>query len=964
MTELRMVDDEGQTVSVRACNKGQVELRKLSIPALSASPTSLLGPGFSRSARRRLQGTPIRCSTPPDSFREAAPSADKIPKRVLLHNLAARLGQSLVAGRNREAIRGHATHVLSKECNLADELPDVIYAQRLTALEYYGNLASFCGCLNDNPGGLMEGSWSPLHSLDQSDSPISSPAARWFAMELDENHMRSLTSRPASHRSAAGSSTGSMMPRRALRSHVEAVCSCFIQLRILEFLVRELALEYRVQNRFGHGSRRPSNSISRLPSSGSLSLTPSKRPPVVLAFSPSIEEPSTPSPRRARPSLGTARLPSFVPKLALGAMAPSDQSSALSSRQGRPTSRFHPEFVAKTTASANPAASLLLPKLSLAGLQCHTAAPGPSESSRQMLSHRSTPEPGLPVSIMPLSPSLATLPSSVGLPEEEQVHPAVPMIDIAGAARMAQARGLGPKSSQPCSERAHPTRLMMTPRKKPWSATDRAERSPRNGINSPRIAARHSSQDESDSSSDSEHGSPRHKAPTNILEGYKRGYDMEEDMEQDLAAEGLRTDADTSDDDASDQLAASEHPEQIRPASSTRSAKEADGRLRSKIQVVDMVLVGLLDRHGQLDARLVPDRPQEQHLVDMPAILQAHLSHAANQNILSELRMQISRSRPAARLLRLLAAPLFDSSIYTQIRHIGKGAYANVYRFQNNHDDRQVAIKVIERQSNDVSCQHLSIFAEVSIMEEMRDCEWTADLLDYGLMGQDWWLVMPLYAASLKQWRSRQPLGIGDRLPLYSALFVQLLQAVMALHQKRVVHYDLKLENVLLDCIPGLPDREFWHPPGTAHPCFKVVLTDFGESRRFGPDEPAVTTRDRGTLHTKSPEMLEAANAAKTWANSFDRRKLRGAGAPSDVWSLGCLLYELLTGTILFDEGDEASVSLKVLHAHPLLSPQKLTALEGCPGAASLLHFMLVRDPRRRPTLPDIMHRLERNPLC
>ena len=35
-------------------------------------------------------------------------------------------------------------------------------------------------------------------------------------MELDENHMRSLTSRPASHRSAAGSSTGSMMPRRGL----------------------------------------------------------------------------------------------------------------------------------------------------------------------------------------------------------------------------------------------------------------------------------------------------------------------------------------------------------------------------------------------------------------------------------------------------------------------------------------------------------------------------------------------------------------------------------------------------------------------------------------------------------------------------------------------------------------------------------------------------------------------------
>ena len=69
-------------------------------------------------------------------------------------------------------------------------------------------------------------------------------------------------------------------------------------------------------------------------------------------------------------------------------------------------------------------------------------------------------------------------------------------------------------------------------------------------------------------------------------------------------------------------------------------------------------------------------------------------------------------------------------------------------------------------------------------MEEMGDCPWTADVLDYGLLGQDWWLVMPLYAASLKQWRSKQPPGIGDRLPLYSALFVQLVQAVMVRHSR------------------------------------------------------------------------------------------------------------------------------------------------------------------------------------
>ena len=96
-------------------------------------------------------------------------------------------------------------------------------------------------------------------------------------------------------------------------------------------------------------------------------------------------------------------------------------------------------------------------------------------------------------------------------------------------------------------------------------------------------------------------------------------------------------------------------------------------------QAVETVLLGMLDLHGNLDSQVVPDRPHEQQMMDMPAILQAHLSHCENLDILQAIQATASRSGPAAaRLLRLLAAPLFDSSRYTQIRHIGKGAYANV----------------------------------------------------------------------------------------------------------------------------------------------------------------------------------------------------------------------------------------------------------------------------------------------
>ena len=91
------------------------------------------------------------------------------------------------------------------------------------------------------------------------------------------------------------------------------------------------------------------------------------------------------------------------------------------------------------------------------------------------------------------------------------------------------------------------------------------------------------------------------------------------------------------------------------------------------------MLLGLLDPHGNLDSQVVPDRPHEQHMMDMPSILQAHLSHRDNQELLQELEARAAGSgSAAARLLRLLAAPLFDPSRYTQIHHIGKGAYANV----------------------------------------------------------------------------------------------------------------------------------------------------------------------------------------------------------------------------------------------------------------------------------------------
>lgn len=146
-------------------------------------------------------------------------------------------------------------------------------------------------------------------------------------------------------------------------------------------------------------------------------------------------------------------------------------------------------------------------------------------------------------------------------------------------------------------------------------------------------------------------------------------------------------------------------------------------------------------------------------------------------------------------------------------------------------------------------------------------------------------------------------------------IFAQLVGAVTYVHNSQCVHRDLKLENILLDKNEN------------------VKLCDFGFTREYEGKASYLQTFC-GTICYSAPEMLKGE---------------KYAGEKVDVWSLGVILYALLSGELPFDDDDDNVTRTKILTAEPKW-PDHFTS-----DARSLLGTLLSKRPLLRPALTDIL---------
>ncbi|MEJ6400577.1 Stk1 family PASTA domain-containing Ser/Thr kinase [Nicoliella lavandulae] len=211
---------------------------------------------------------------------------------------------------------------------------------------------------------------------------------------------------------------------------------------------------------------------------------------------------------------------------------------------------------------------------------------------------------------------------------------------------------------------------------------------------------------------------------------------------------------------------------------------------------------------------------------------------------------------------------------YQVIDQIGQGGMSDVYLAKDLKQHRLVAIKILRIDFRDNPHTQAQFKRETHAISQLD----SPNIVDvYGFNDDDglqYSVMEYVKGSNLKDYIKTHP---QIPIPLVIKIMNQILNAVAMAHQNNIVHRDLKPENVLIDSDGN------------------VKITDFGIAIFSSEKTLTQTNSIVGSIHYLSPEQVRGEIATKQ----------------SDIYSLGIIMYELLTSHVPFDGDNPVSIALK-----------------------------------------------------
>lgn len=222
---------------------------------------------------------------------------------------------------------------------------------------------------------------------------------------------------------------------------------------------------------------------------------------------------------------------------------------------------------------------------------------------------------------------------------------------------------------------------------------------------------------------------------------------------------------------------------------------------------------------------------------------------------------------------------------YKLIRRLGKGGMAQVYEAIQPTIERQVAVKILHTHLSESEDFVLRFKREARSLGQLQH-PGIVNIIDFDVQDEIYYMVMDyIPGQTLRDYLDKQgTLSNGEALSLLS----QLVEALSYAHQQGAVHRDIKPGNIMF------ADESNSRP----------VLTDFGITKMVDDHTLTQTGSMVGTPAYMSPEAVMG----------------EGVDARADIYSLGVVLYEMVTGRTPYEGNTPLSVVVKQMH-EPLPTP-------------------------------------------
>lgn len=287
--------------------------------------------------------------------------------------------------------------------------------------------------------------------------------------------------------------------------------------------------------------------------------------------------------------------------------------------------------------------------------------------------------------------------------------------------------------------------------------------------------------------------------------------------------------------------------------------------------------------------------------------------------------LRTARGR-APQLSGLVSGDVFFQD-YEVLERVGIGGMGSVYRAKRRQDGRVVALKVPQEKYLADAKFVKRFYREAEVLKRFTHPN-IVRVYDYRMQAPEHYIAMEyLDGDSLEDLLERQPFSFSESVQMLRAM----ADALRHIHMQNVVHRDIKPANVMV--LRGAFENGKLREGG-------IKLMDFGIAVGKVLTRLTMTGARVGTPIYMAPEQAKG--------NRVDAR--------SDVYSLGLLAYELVSGTTAFRGSYEAVVHQQVFEQP---KPPKQVNLK-VPGKLSdLILHMIEKDPALRPTLDEVIARID-----